>query len=223
VANHVGVQPGEYVMLAVSDDGCGMNEEVKAHLFEPFFTTKEMGKGTGLGLATVFGIVKQSGGDIWVYSEEGVGTTFKIYLPRAVEMGRSQFRPDTKAELPSGSETILLVEDDDDVRSLAQRVLETQNYNVLVAPNGREALAVANRHQGPIHLLLTDVVMPGMSGRELAEQMTQTRPDLKILYMSGYTDQAITHNGKLESGISFMQKPFSPLALARKIRAVLDS
>jgi PAS domain S-box-containing protein len=222
-ATHLGVQPGDYILLSVSDTGSGMSEEVKAHLFEPFFTTKELGKGTGLGLATVYGIVKQNGGHIWVYSEVGLGATFKIYLPRVRDTELPSPQPKVAAEMPRGSETLLLVEDDMSVRELAQRVLEAQGYTVLVAPNGQAALELAGRHLAPIPLLLTDVVMPGMSGKVLAEQLVQTRPDLKVLFMSGYTDEAIAYHGILIPGVSLLQKPFSPINLARKVREVLNS
>ncbi|MFQ5614405.1 MAG: GAF domain-containing protein, partial [Anaerolineae bacterium] len=219
---HAEVSPGEYVLLAVSDTGVGMREEVKAHIFEPFFTTKEVSKGTGLGLATVFGIVKQSGGHIWVYSEEGQGATFKVYLPRAKETAPSLSGPVVGAEMPSGHETILLVEDDKGVRDLARRVLHTQGYTLLEAEDGQAALQLAARHAGPIHLLLTDVIMPGLSGKALAEQLAQTRPDLKILFISGYTDDAIAHHGVLVPGVALLPKPFSLIDLAHKVRAALD-
>jgi two-component system cell cycle sensor histidine kinase/response regulator CckA len=222
VAGHVEATPGEHVLLAVSDTGGGMNEEIKAHIFEPFFTTRETGKGTGLGLATVYGIVRQSGGHIWVYSEENQGTTFKIYLPRARGAISWVARQPVMSDMPVGDETILLVEDDNSVRSLARRVLHSQGYTVLEAGNAYEALQVSAHHAGPIHLLLTDVVMPGASGKVLAEQLDQTRPDMKVLFMSGYTDDAIVHHGVLQAGIDFLEKPFSPMALAQKIRQVLD-
>ncbi len=224
VAQHMEVLPGEYVLLAVNDTGAGMTEAVKARLFEPFFTTKEAGKGTGLGLATVYGIVKQSGGHIRVYSEVGVGTTFKIYLPHAAgEAGQLSTRSEGEAEMPAGSETILLVEDDDSVRDLARQILGAQGYTVLEAPDGREALRLVADHPGPIHLLLVDVVMPGMSGTALVEQLAQTHPDLKTLFMSGYTDNAIAQQRVLDPGVAFLPKPFSPLALTYKVRAMLDS
>jgi len=222
VATHLEAQPGEYVLLAVSDTGHGMSEEVQAHLFEPFFTTKEQGKGTGLGLATVYGIVKQNGGHIWVYSEEGQGATFKIYLPRVREATQPLDQPQVDTELPRGNETILLVEDAVGVRELARRVLEELGYAVLVASNGQGALELAARHPDPIQLLLTDVVMPGISGRALAEQLQQIRPNLKVLFMSGYTDEAIARHGVLAPGVSLLQKPFTPTSLARKVREVLD-
>jgi PAS domain S-box-containing protein len=223
VGGHLGVQPGEHVLLAVSDTGLGMSDEVKAHIFEPFFTTKERGKGTGLGLATVFGIVKQSGGNIWVYSEEGHGTVFKIYLPRAVDVAEPPAMPEAKEEVWAGSETILLVEDDEDVREVARAVLQSHGYTVLEAHTGPEALQISLQHPGPIHLLLTDVIMPGMSGTALVQDLMQTRGTLKVLFMSGYADDAIVHHGVLDSGVAFLPKPFSPRALARKVRAVLDA
>jgi CheY-like chemotaxis protein len=210
-------------MLAVSDTGAGMNQEVQAHLFEPFFTTKAVGKGTGLGLATVYGIVKQHEGHIWVYSEEGQGTTFKIYLPAITEGPAPTAGSRIDPALPTGSETILLVEDDEAVRDLARLVLETQGYTVLEAANGQQALQLAAHDTGPIHLLLTDVVMPGLSGNLLADQLALSHPNLKVLFMSGYTDEAISHHGVLASGVALLQKPFSPVVLAQKVRAVLDA
>jgi PAS domain S-box-containing protein len=215
-------QPGEYVLLAVSDTGLGMNKEVKARIFEPFFTTKEVGKGTGLGLATVYGIVKQGGGGIWVYSEEGQGTTFKIYLPRAEEVASMSAQAEVRADMPSGSETVLLVEDDLRVRELVRRVLRGQGYTLLEAQDGQEAWRMASQYAGTIDLLLTDVVMPGMGGRVLAEQLVEARPEMKIIFMSGYADDAIGHHGVLEPGVVFLPKPFSPMNLAHKVRVVLD-
>jgi PAS domain S-box-containing protein len=220
---HVDVKPGRYVMLAVSDTGVGMDEEIQSHLFEPFFTTKEDGKGTGLGLPTVYGIVKQSNGHIWVYSELGRGTTFKIYLPRTDEAAEPIRREPVPTELARGSETILLVEDDDVVRGLASRALTENGYSVLQAPNGEEATQVCQRLEGPLHLLLTDVVLPGgMSGRDIADRVALLRPETKVLYMSGYTDDAIVHHGVMEPGIAFLGKPFTPTALLHKLRQLLD-
>ena len=223
VTHHLKAQSGEHVLLAISDTGQGMSEEVQAHIFEPFFTTKEQGKGTGLGLATVYGIVSQNGGNIWIYSEPGIGTAFKIYLPRTEEEMPSSSHIRLEAAIPSGSETILLVEDDAEVRNLVRRVLQAQGYTLLEAEEGQEALRLAANHIGPIHLLLTDVIMPGMNGKLLAENLVQSRPDLKILFMSGYTDNAIVHHGVLDSGINLLQKPFGPVALAQKVRDVLDN
>jgi PAS domain S-box-containing protein len=220
---HLEVQPGEYVLLAVSDTGLGMSEEVKAHLFEPFFTTKEPGRGTGLGLATVYGIVKQSGGDIWVYSELGRGTTFKIYLPRMHETAHAVEPHPAPRDILSGTETVLVVEDEEGVRALARRVLEMRGYTVLEAGHGGEALLLGERRQEPIHLLLTDVVMPRMSGHELANRLAALHPEIKVLYLSGYTDQVIVRHGVLEPGVFLLQKPFSPQALAHKVREVLDA
>lgn len=222
IYTHPEAQPGEYVLLAVRDTGQGMSAEVQQHLFEPFFTTKEVGRGTGLGLATVYGIVKQSGGDIWVESEEGAGSTFRIYLPRAHEARPIRPQPERRAELPSGEETILLVEDDTGVRELIREVLQGQNYSLLEARDAQEALTLAARHAGSIHLLLTDVVMPGMNGKVLADQLVKSQPQLKTLFMSGYTDDAMLQHGVQDLGIAFLQKPFSPMALAQKVRDVLD-
>jgi PAS domain S-box-containing protein len=216
------VAPGRYVMLAVADTGCGMDAETQAHVFEPFFTTKEKGKGTGLGLATVYGVVKQSGGYVWVYSEPGHGTTFKVYLPRVEESVGVEEKA-AEAEAPQrGSETILLVEDEKGVRELAREYLVQNGYTVLDAENGARALEIARGHDGPIHLMLTDVVMQGLSGRELAEKAAKIRPDMKVLFMSGYTDQAVIHHGLLSADTVLLQKPFTLNALATKLRATLD-
>ncbi len=222
VAEHLEMEPGEFVLLSVSDTGMGMSNEVKAHLFEPFFTTKRLGEGTGLGLATVHGIVKQSGGHIWVESEEGRGTIFTIYLPRTDAAKSALAYSKVEADVPSGTETILLVEDDPQVRELAHRVLQEQGYTVLEGSNGEEALQLLRSHTGSIDLLLTDVVMPGMSGKALADQLLRTQPDLRTIFMSGYTDEAIAHHGVLDPDVAFLQKPFSPTVLARKVRDVLD-
>jgi PAS domain S-box-containing protein len=222
-AHHIGVEPGRYVMLAVSDTGIGMSVQTQARIFEPFFTTKEQGKGTGLGLSTVYGIVKQSGGNIWVYSERDFGTTFKVYLPRldqVVERGRSG---ELRAVLPQGTETILLVEDEEMIRKAAREILEANGYRVLDASGGEEALMISRMHQAPIQLLMTDVVMPQMNGRELAERLSSLQPELKVLYMSGYTDDAIVHHGVLEQGIAFLEKPFTAQALTHRVRELLDA
>ncbi len=219
---HQPVVPGRYVMLAVSDTGTGMTPETRARIFEPFFTTKEKGKGTGLGLSTVYGIVKQSGGYVWVYSELGRGTTFKIYLPR-VDAAPDTLLPAREPVTVAGTETILLAEDDAVLRPLAKGLLEKIGYTVLDAADAEEALEAARQYTEVIHLLLTDVVMPGASGRELARQLESHRPDVKVLYVSGYTDDAIVHHGMLEPGLNFLQKPFTPAALARKVREVLDT
>ncbi len=221
IRDHASVQAGAYVMVAVTDTGTGMTDKVKSRIFEPFFTTKEIGKGTGLGLSTVYGIIKQSCGYIWVYSEVGIGSTFKVYLPAV----------DAPAEVPAsapqpsvgrGSETVLLVEDEDGVRALMRQVLHKHGYNVLESRHGGEALLMCERHSGKIDLLLTDVVLEQMSGRELAERLLKVRPTMKVLYVSGYADDAIVHHGVLNAGVAFLQKPFTTEGLARKIRYVLD-
>lgn len=216
--------PGKYVMLAVTDSGCGMDLETQTHLFEPFFTTKEKGKGTGLGLATVYGIVKQSGGYVWVYSELGRGTSFKIYLPRIEEENAAparERRAEPVAAVPKGSETVLLVEDERGVRELAREYLEMSGYTVIEAADGYTALELASMHAATIHLLMTDVVMPGISGRELGQRIRQIRPEIKILYMSGYTDQSIVQHGILEGDAVLLQKPFTLATLAAKLREIL--
>jgi two-component system cell cycle sensor histidine kinase/response regulator CckA len=221
--SRIGVTPGRYVMLAVSDTGSGMTPEVQKQIFEPFFTTKGKGKGTGLGLSTVYGIIQQSGGNIWVYSEPGVGTTFKIYLP-TIEEGAESLRPTSiPTKATQGFETILLVEDEEMVRKLASKVLQKNGYTVLEASNGEEALRIVQGQNGnPIHLMVTDVVMPGMSGRQLADRLLPLRPEMKVLYMSGYTDDAIVHHGVLDPGIAYIQKPFAPDTFASKVRQILD-
>jgi len=218
------IAPGKYVMLAVTDNGIGMDEKTQAHIFEPFFTTKEKGKGTGLGLATVYGVVKQSGGYVWVYSEPGHGTTFKIYLPQiAEEVGTgAQDGNSHSHSLPKGSEVVLLVEDEVGVRELAREYLEMSNYTVLVAENGYTALELAAMHAGRIHLLMTDVVMPGIGGRELAERIAKLRPEIRVLYMSGYTEQAVNQQGILAGDAVLLQKPFTLATLASKLREILE-
>ncbi|HET7378793.1 MAG TPA: ATP-binding protein, partial [Gaiellales bacterium] len=211
-----------FVMLAVSDSGCGMDDATKARIFEPFFTTKGPGKGTGLGLATVYGIVQQAGGFIWVYSELGRGTSFKIYLP-AADVAAPAAAAATGTRVRGGTETILVVEDAAPLRAVAKQVLERQGYTVLEAPDGATALRVAEQYHGTIHLVLTDVVMPGLSGREVAEALTRLRPEIQVLYASGYTDDSVVRHGILESGMAFLQKPFTPDGLSRKVREVLDA
>ena len=222
-AAHVGVVPGSYVLLAVTDTGCGMDEQIRARLFEPFFTTKTTGKGTGLGLSTVYGIVKQSRGNIWVYSEPGQGPTFKIYLPCASATATDPAsQPAPVAATTQSSETVLVVDDEAALLRVAKRILEAAGYSVLTAAAGEEALRVSAEHSGKIHVLLTDVVMPQMSGRVLAKELTAARPGIKVIYMSGYTDNAIVHHGVLDPGTHFVSKPFTTSQLTRKVRDVLD-
>jgi CheY-like chemotaxis protein len=223
-AAHAPVSAGPHVMLAVTDTGVGMDAETRSHLFEPFFTTKEAGKGTGLGLSTVYGIVKQSGGSIWAYSEPGRGATFKVYLPRVSEPQASPDASPSSASRPSsGHETVLLAEDDTVVRQVVSDTLTQRGYSVLPAPDGRAALEMARAHPGVIHLLLTDLVMPGMTGRELGEALLAERPGVRMLCMSGYTDDAVVRQAVLEAGMPYLQKPFTPDALALKVREVLDA
>ena len=220
---HPGVPPGDYVRLSVSDTGTGMTDEVKAHLFEPFFTTKPAGKGTGLGLATCHSIVQQSGGHIGVDSEPGKGTTFKIYFPRVDQPLEIVTRPVQTGPLPRGTETLLVVEDEPAVKHLARSVLEAQGYEVLSASNGQDALHVVREHKGdPIRLVVTDVIMPLMGGKVMAEWLKTTHPDLKVLFTSGYTDDAIVQQGVLDAGVEFLAKPYTPATLARKVRELLD-
>jgi signal transduction histidine kinase len=219
-AAHIPALPGRYVMLAVSDTGCGMDEEVRRRVFEPFFTTKELGKGTGLGLSTCYGIVKQSGGYIWVYSEPGHGSVFKVYLPR-VDAAPSEDRRRSGSLEVLGSETVLVVEDDGRVRAAVTRILEERGYHVLTARDGQEALARVANHNGPLDLVLSDVIMPGMNGPEIVGVIRGRFAAARALYMSGYTDHAVLRQGVLDAGVSFIQKPFAPDTLARKVREVL--
>ncbi len=220
--HHLETKPGSYVMLAVSDTGTGMDKETASRIFEPFFTTKTAGKGTGLGLSTVYGIVRQSGGSIYVYSEQGLGTTFKIYLPRIEGTSQSVVTRVPVAQAVQGSETILLVEDEEAVRRLSRVILQMNGYTVLEAANANEAISICDQHGGRIHLIITDVIMPLMSGRQLTEHLADSWPEMKVLYISGYTDNAIVHHGVLGSGMAFLQKPFAPDVLLRKVREVLD-
>lgn len=219
---HAYAKPGRYVMFSVSDTGCGMDKETQAHIFEPFFTTKGPGQGTGLGLSTVYGIVKQSEGYIWVYSEPGKGTTFKIYFPR-IEAAADPIESVAKSAIPLGYETILLAEDDESMRGLTRACLESGGYSVIDVANGDAALQTASRYQGTIHLILTDVIMPGISGPQLAEALSKIRPETKVLYISGYTADLIARHGVLEAQIELLEKPFTREALLRKVRQVLDS
>jgi two-component system cell cycle sensor histidine kinase/response regulator CckA len=221
-AAHTSVEPGKYVMLTVSDTGCGMDAVTQSRIFEPFFTTKGPGKGTGLGLATVYGVVKQSGGYIYVYSEVNRGTTFKIYLPQVVGEVDKLAVDKRPEKVGKGTETILIVEDEQSVRDLVRDYLRTAEYSVLEAVDGIQGQIVAAGHPGPIHLLITDVVMPHLSGPELATKLAVSRPDMKVLFVSGYTDDTVFRHGVLEGGVAFLQKPFNLAALSQKIREVLS-
>jgi CheY-like chemotaxis protein len=220
---HPHAVPGPYVMFAVSDTGCGMDQKTQSQMFDPFFTTKEFGKATGLGLATVYGIVKQSRGYIWVYSELERGSVFKVYLPRAGGAAAPRQQIDADGAAERGSETILLAEDTDALREIAREYLGNLGYTVIEADSGEQALQRAHEFGGEIHLLLTDVVMSGMSGRELADQIVQKYPGIKILFTSGYTDDSIARQGIFDLTVAFIQKPYRPKALARKIREILDA
>jgi PAS domain S-box-containing protein len=223
-AQHVSVIPGDYVMLAVTDIGCGMDEETQSRIFEPFFTTKPVGRGTGLGLSTVYGIVKQSSGNIWLYSEVGKGSTFKVYLPVVPdELEEAATSQSSTAARPGRGETVLLVEDDEQLRRLAHRALAVHGYTILEADRGATALDISRLHKGRIDLLLTDLVIPDTNGRKLAEAVRASRPGLRVLFMSGYPDGAISHHGLLEHGVAYIAKPFTTEAVARKVREVLDT
>jgi two-component system cell cycle sensor histidine kinase/response regulator CckA len=219
---HPVVKTGSYVMLAITDTGCGMDKDTVAHIFEPFFSTKEKGKGSGMGLATVYGIVKQSDGYIWVYSELDIGTTFKIYLPRVEESMVSIEKPVISDKSMRGHETVLLVEDEEEVRNLVSEMLRFYGYNVLQAANAGSALSIFNKYRQSIDLILTDIVMPQMSGPELIERIFTSHPDVKVLYMSGYTDSALVNHGLLAEEKYFIQKPFSAANLVEKVRLILN-
>jgi CheY-like chemotaxis protein len=222
VRQHLGARLGRYASIVVADTGCGMDEITRLRIFEPFFTTKEPSKGTGLGMATVYGIVKQSEGYIWVDSQPGKGTEISIYFPRVQEEKLPDNTAETAPPIPRGSEIVLLVEDEDAVRSLVRGLLRSRGYTVLEASNAPEAVRISNDFVGPIHILLTDVVMPEVSGRELADQLRQLRPEMRLLYMSGYTEDTIVHHGVMTSDAGFLQKPFTPDLLLRKVREMLD-
>jgi CheY-like chemotaxis protein len=215
------IRPGDYVMISVSDNGHGMDKDTQSRIFEPFFTTKEKSKGTGLGLSTVYGIVKQSDGYLMVESELGCGTTFVIYLPKIEGIAETRDDPPTRKDAMVGSETVLLVEDEESVRQLVKETLERKGYRVLEAENGEAGLTVAAQHQQQIDLVITDVVMPHLGGQELAQRLRASRPEIKVLYLSGYTEDAVVGEGTVESGKAFLQKPFTLQSLARKVREVL--
>jgi CheY-like chemotaxis protein len=221
-AIHVPTRPGRYVMLAITDTGSGMDAATQTRIFEPFFTTKDVGKGTGLGLATVYGIVKQSDGYVWVYSEVGVGTTFKIYLPRVDE--EADLAREQEPSLPlRGTETVLLVEDEASLRELLGEVLQAHGYSVLLARDGAHAQQIAEAHAGPIPIMVTDVIMPGMGGPKIVDLVTQTRPETKVLFISGYSDESIVRYGLNRPGRAFLSKPFAPDVLLRRVRELLDA
>jgi two-component system, cell cycle sensor histidine kinase and response regulator CckA len=223
VQRHAIVPPGAYVLLTVTDSGQGIGAEHLPHIFEPFYTTKEAGKGTGLGLATVYGIVKQNGGFVWVYSEPGLGTTFKVYLPRVQSLSEELRATKQIEDSPGGCETVLLVEDEASVRQASRQFLARSGYVVLEANDGEDALLVSRKHRGPIHLMVTDVVMPRMGGPRLAERLAEERPDMKVLFVSGYAENTVLQHGKIDVATRFLQKPFSLKALARKVREVLEA
>ena len=223
VASHPAALAGPYVVLAVTDTGCGMDAETLAHVFEPFFTTKERGKGTGLGLATVYGIVEQSGGQVLAYSEPKVGSSFKVYLPRVASEAIEPEPAPEKAAPRGGTETVLLVEDEDAVRATAKEALESSGYRVLEGRDGVHALEVAQAHDGEIQLLVSDVVMPRMGGGELAQRLVALRPDTRVLFISGYPDDAVVRHGVLEQGTQLLQKPFALAEFVRRVREVLDA
>ena len=220
-AVHASVRPGQYVMLSVSDTGIGMDAATQARMFEPFFTTKGPGKGTGLGLATVYGIVNQCGGTVWVYSEVGRGTTFKIYLPRIGDAARSATSAEPRTA-QRGTETILVVEDEPALRNLALRILRSAGYHVLAASGADEAVQILQRHPGRVHLMFTDMVMPGMGGQELAASLVRARPDMKVLYTSGYTDDTVLREGTRDAAANFIGKPYSRSGLTDAVRQALD-
>jgi nitrogen-specific signal transduction histidine kinase/CheY-like chemotaxis protein len=220
-SQHDTTVPGPHVMLAITDNGCGMDDKTKAHIFGPFFTTKEFGKGTGLGLSTVYGIVKQSGGFVCVYTERGIGTTFKICFPTVRVVHEIESPNDNFEKIDNASETILIVEDDAGLLEVTHRSLEAVGYAILSARNREEAIRIAQSHPGPIHLMVTDVILPGINGAQLASQLSRLRPEMKVLFVSGYTDESIVRHGVLEPGLAFLQKPFSPKALNRKVGEML--
>ncbi len=222
VKHHEGSREGRFVMFSVSDNGCGMDSNTKYHIFDPFFTTKEQGKGTGMGLATVYGIIKQTSGNIWVYSEKGIGTTFKIYLPQVNEQRTLPKQNRVQNSELTGSETILIVEDENKVRGIIADILNEYGYSTLMAKDGESALGICDKYKHKIQLVLTDIIMPQMNGRQMAEKLHTINPGLKILFMSGYTDNAIVYNGLLDEGNQFIPKPVSPLELTTKIRKLLD-